>query len=60
MVHQFINMKFSKTKLPKMIHSDGVSADILVAIPQVMFQTGEKTKKKRKRNKKISNISRIS
>ena len=51
MVHQFINMKFSKTKLPKMIHSDGVSADILVAIPQVMFQTGVETKKKEKEAK---------
>ena len=35
-----------------MIHSDGVSADILVAIPQVMFPTGVETKKKEKQAKK--------
>ena len=35
-----------------MIQSDGVSADILVAIPQVMFPTGVETKKKKEKEAK--------
>ena len=33
------NIKFSKTQLPKMIHSGRIYADILSAILQVIFHT---------------------
>ena len=40
------NIKFSKTDLSKMIHARGILADLIGAIPQLMFHLRVKALKK--------------